>query len=168
MIRSTHQNEIFIDREGVWYFCGSEMKRKDIVQYFYKYLKRDLAGNYSIEIEDDRCNVQVEDAPYVIKGIVVARCCHSGQPYIDLSINDGSNEGLSLDAPLRIGDDNVLYCMVKKGEHEARFSRPAYYQFCEHIDYDSRRGEYRLVLNHISYPLVLMKRYNRQGSPGEK
>jgi hypothetical protein len=156
MIRSTHHNEIFIDREGVWYFCGSEMKRKDIVQYLYKYLKRDLDGNYLIEIEDDRCNVRVEDTPFIIRRVAVGFSRNSRQLYIDLSLNDGSSEGLNLDAPLRIAKANVMYCKVKKGEHEARFSRPAYYQLCEHIEYDSQRGEYRLVLNHISYPLVLI------------
>ncbi len=160
MIPST-PNEIFIDREGVWYFSGAEMKRKDIVQYFYQYLKRGPDGGYLIEIDNDRCSVRVEDTPYIVRSIVVAVSSHSGHHYIDLSLNDGSNEGLSLDAPLRIGEDNVLYCMVKKGEHEARFSRPAYYQFCEHIDYDSRRGEYRFVLNHISYPLTLRNGFNR-------
>jgi hypothetical protein len=168
MIHSTNHNEILIDKEGVWYFRGTEMKRKDIVQYFYTYLKRDLNGHYLIEIDNDRCTVRVEDTPYVIRSITVSVSINSGQPYIDLSLNDGSNEGLSLDAPLRIGGDNVLYCKVKRGEHEARFSRPAYYQFCEHIDYDSRSRGYRLILNQISYPLVLMKGYNRQGSPGEK
>ncbi len=167
MNHSTCDSEIFIDREGDWYFCGSEMKRKDIVQYFYKYLKRDLDGNYSIEIEDDRCKVRVEDAPYVIRSIDVGICHHSGRPYIDLSLNDGSNEGLNLDAPLRIGKDNALYCTVKEGVHEARFSRPAYYQLCEHLE-DDRNGEYRIVLNHISYPLVLQHMCNRQDSPDER
>jgi len=168
MIHSNDHNEILIDREGIWYFRGAEMKRKDIVQYFYKYLKRDLDGHYLIEIEDDRCKVRVEDTPYVIRSIVVGFSRNSGQPYIDLSLNDGSSEGLGLDAPLRIGEDNVLYCMVKNGEHEARFSRPAYYQFCEHIDYDSRRREYRLVLNHMSYPLMLKRGYDQKDSPDER
>jgi len=168
MIDSNDHNEIFIDREGIWYFRGTEMIRKDIVQYFYKYLKRDHKGNYLIEIEGDRCKVRVEDTPYVIRSIAVGFFQNSGKSYIDLSLNDGGIERLNLDASLRIGDDNVLYCMVKKGEHEARFSRPAYYQFCEHIDYDSRRGRYRLVLNHISYPLVLMKGCNQQDPPDER
>ena len=48
---------------------GTEMKRQEIVQYFYRYLKRDPDGNYLIEIENDRCYVEVEDAPYVIKRV---------------------------------------------------------------------------------------------------
>lgn len=165
MIHSNDYNQILIDKEGIWYFRGAEMKRKDIVQYFYRHLKRDHDGNYLIEIEDDRCEVRVEDTPYVIRSIAVGFSRNFGQPYIDLSLNDGSNEGLNLDAPLRIGEDNVLYCIVKKGEHEARFSRPAYYQFCEYIDYDSQRDKYRLTLNHLSYPLVFTRSANNKTRP---
>lgn len=157
MIDTTPHDHIFIDREGVWYFGGAEMQRKDIVQYFYKHLKRDREGQYRIEIENDRCMVFVEDAPYIVTGVDIGVCHLSHRPYIDLSLNDGSNEGLSLDAPLRIGKENILYCNVKEGEHEARFSRAAYYQFCRHIDYDVQTGSYRLVLNRMSYPLLLTK-----------
>lgn len=168
MIQSNDHHEIWIDKEGIWYFRGMEMNRGDIVQYFYNYLKKDRDGNYSIEIENDRCKVRVEDTPYVIRNIAVNFSGSSGQPYIELSLNDGSSEGLNLDAPLRIGEDNVLYCMVKKGEHEARFSRPAYYQFCEHIDYDSQRRKYRLILNQFSYPLLLLDGSNQHLPPDER
>jgi hypothetical protein len=155
MIYPDDHHEILIDKEGVWHFRGAEMKRKDIVQHLYQYLKRDHDGNYLIEIEDDRCKVRIEDTPYVIRSIEIGFSGNSGQPCIVLSLNDGSSERLNLDAPLRIGEDNVLYCMVKKGEHAARFSRAAYYQFCEYIDYDTLGEKYRLVLDDISYPLVL-------------
>jgi len=167
MTRDDH-HEIVIDREGVWHFRGTEMKRKDIVQYLYKYLQRDLNGDYSIEIEDDRCGVRVEDAPYVIRGVFISVSDNSKRPTLDVSLNDGSSERISIDTPLRIGADNVLYCLVKNGQHEARFSRPAYYQFCEYIDYDARSGEYRLILNHISYPLVWTNESRRQHSPEER
>ena len=32
---------IRIDKEGVWYYKGNEMFRKDIVKLFYQNLKRD-------------------------------------------------------------------------------------------------------------------------------
>lgn len=165
MIDTTDRNEIRIDREGVWYFRGAEMMRNDIVQYFYKYLKKDHNGHYHIEIENDRCGVHVEDAPYVVRSVDIGACQHPGRPSIDLSLNDGSKEVLSLDTPLRIGRGDILYCRVKRGEHEARFSRPAYYQLCEKIEYDPCSGEYRLVLNQISYPLLLTKACRREESP---
>lgn len=154
MLKPNHHEDIYIDKDGIWYFRGTEMERQDIVQYFYRYLRRDEEGDYLIEIGDDRCYVGVEDTPFVIRSVSVGISQSAGRPYVELSLNDGSSESLDISAPLRIGDDHVLYCRVKRDEYEARFSRPAYYQFCEHIIYDSRRGEYLLILNQQSYSLV--------------
>lgn len=157
MLNQNNQSDIFIDRDGVWYFRGMEMKRHDIVRYFYRHLKRDGDGKYLIEIEDDRCYVRIEDAPFVIKSVSIGGPINAERPYLELFLSDGSTEGLNLSAPLWIGEDNVLYCWVKRGEFEARFSRPAYYQFCEYIEYDSRRDKYILILNQKSNSLVLTK-----------
>ena len=165
MHKQNNQTEICIDKDGSWYFRGVEMKRQDIVQYFYRYLRRDSDGNYLIEIENDRCYVGVEDAPYVIKSVSVIFSKDAGWPYIELSLSDGNRERLNLSAPLRTGKDNVLYCRVRNGEFEARFSRPAYYQFCEYIVYDSRRETYSLLLNQYSYSLVLTESTNGETRP---
>ncbi len=154
MLKQNSHNEIYIDKDGIWYFREMEMERQDIVQYFYQYLRRDEEGHYLIEIGDDRCYVDVEDTPYVIRSVTVGISQSVSQLYVRLSLNDGSSERLNISAPLRIGDDHVLYCRVKRGEYEARFSRPAYYQFCEYITYDSRKGQYLLILNQHSCSLV--------------
>jgi hypothetical protein len=79
MIQSNNNLEIRIDKDGIWYFHGEEMKRQDIVQYFYQHLKKDSAGNYLIEIKNDRCLVSVEDAPYVIRSVAVSCSKNDGQ-----------------------------------------------------------------------------------------
>ena len=160
MLRQKNHHEIYIDKDGIWYFRGAEMERRDIVQYFYRYLRKDREGKYLVEIGDDRCYVDVEDAPYVIRSVSVGFSQSASQPYVELSLSDGSNEMLNLSTPLRIGNDHVLYCRVKRGEYEARFSRPAYYQFCEHIVYDSRSEKYLLILKQHSYSLVLTESAN--------
>ena len=160
MLKQTRHTDIWIDKDGSWYFQGTEMKRQDIVQYFYRYLKRDGDGNYLIEIQDDRCDVGVEDVPYVIKSIFVGFSEDNDRPHIELALNDGSKERLNLDAPFRTGKDNVLYCRVRNGEFEARFSRPAYYEFCNYIEYDSRKEKYSLMLNQHSYSLILTESMN--------
>lgn len=167
MIGSSDPNEIVIDKEGVWHFRGAEMKRFDIIQYLYKFLKRDQDGNYLIEIEDDRCRVRVEDAPFVIRGVSVAVSGTQGRPGIEISLNDGSTEGLNLESPLQIGEDHVMYCRVKRGEYEARFSRAAYYQICKYIDYDRESDMYRLVLDDMSYPLTLTGRGTGETCPAD-
>jgi uncharacterized protein len=165
MLKQNNHTEICIDKDGSWYFRGAEMKRLDIVQYFYRYLRRDSDGNYLIEIENDRCYVGVEDAPYVIKSVFIDFSKDIRRPHIELSLSDGNRERLNLSTPLRIGKDNVLYCRVRNGEFEARFSRPAYYQFCEYIVYDSRTETYSLLLNQHSYSLVLTKSINGKTRP---
>ena len=146
--------DIRIDKDGEWYFHGQEMKRQDIVQYLYQYLRRDSAGHYLIEIENDRCYVTVDDVPYVIKSLEVGFSKNDGQPCIAVSLSDGSKEDLKLDTPFWAGKDNVIYCRVKRGEYTARFSRPAYYQLCEHIEHDSAKDAYVITFNENSYPLV--------------
>ena len=39
MAELTEDHDIRIDKDGIWYFRGEEMKRQDIVNYLYKYLK---------------------------------------------------------------------------------------------------------------------------------
>ena len=165
MFEQNNRYEIYIDKDGIWYFRGMEMERLDIVRYFYQYLRRDEEGSYLIEIGDDRCYVGVEDTPYVIRSVSIGFSNSPSQPYVELSLNDGSSERLSLSAPLRIGDDHVLYCSVKRGEYEARFSRPAYYQLCEYIQYDSQRGKYALILNEHPYTLILNEDANGNTRP---
>ena len=156
MINVDDQLEIRIDKQGVWYFHDEEMKRQDIVRYLYQYLKRDSAGKYLIETGNDRCYVTIEDVPYIIRSVESCFSKNDGQPCIEISLSDGSKEELNLDIPFWTGEDNVLYCRVKKGEHAARFSRPAYYQLCEYIEHDSESDTYVVAFGNSSHPLVFI------------
>jgi len=153
--RDSHSSEIRIDKDGQWHFGKAEMVRQDIVQYFYQHLKRDEQGCYLIEIEEDRCYIEVEDTPYVIRGVTFLDSSSIGMPHIELSISDGTKEILNINDYLRIGKGDVLYCPVKNGEHEARFSRPAYYQLCERIEYNEKDDRYLLKAGHGFYPLCI-------------
>lgn len=157
MMQSNNNLEIRIDKDGIWYFHGEEMKRQDIVQYFYQNLKKDSDGNYLIKIGNDCCLVNVEDTPYVIRSVAVSCSKYDGQPCIEMSLTDGSSEELNHDTPLWTGDGNVMYCRVKRGEYAARFSRSAYYQLCEHAEYDPERKQYYINLNNRSYPVAFIK-----------
>jgi len=43
-------SDIHIDKDGLWFYRGMEMTRRDIVRLFYRHLKRDESGGYLIEI----------------------------------------------------------------------------------------------------------------------
>lgn len=147
--------EIRIDREGVWYYRDVEMIRTEIVQYFYQHLHRDPKGNYQIELNQERCSIQIDDVPYVIRSVSVEFVETDKLPRrMIITLSDGCFEELHPET-LLIGEGDVLYCLVKNKEHEARFSRPAYYQLAEYIEYDPHHDRYFLMIGDRMYALAV-------------
>ncbi|MCG6533275.1 MAG: DUF1285 domain-containing protein [Syntrophales bacterium LBB04] len=141
---------IRIDKEGVWYYKGNEMFRKDIVNLFYQNLKRDESGSYYIELEDDLASLEVEDTAYVVTAVDKLGSTAEGNERISVLLNDETLEELNCES-LRIGGDNVLYCTVKSVGHAARFLRTSYYQIAQYFDYDDAGDSYFLPLNGARY-----------------
>lgn len=141
---------IRIDREGTWHYKGNEMFRKDIVKLFYENLKRDEAGRYYIELENDLASLEVEDTAYVVTAVYKSGSRDEGNERISVLLNDETLEELDC-ASLRIGDQNILYCTVKADGHDARFLRSSYYQIAEFFDYDDAGDSYFLPLNGARY-----------------
>jgi len=144
--------EIRIDKNGTWYYNGSEMIRNDIVQWFYQYLDRDESGNYIINMLHDRCRLEVDDAPYVVQKVSPS---FSSEDEIDaLHLHLNSDEIEELDPKyLRIGKDNVLYCSIRNKRFEARFSRPSYYQLADFIRDDASDGSFYIEIKKKKYIL---------------
>jgi hypothetical protein len=141
---------IRIDKEGVWYYKGNEMFRKDIVQLFYQNLKRDESGSYYIDLENDQASLEVEDTAYVVIAVEKSGSPAEGNERISILLNDETREELDCKS-LRIGDDNILYCTVKADGHGARFLRSSYYQIAEFFDCDDGGDSYFLPLNGKRY-----------------
>lgn len=134
---------IFIDKEGRWFFQGSEMIRRDIVLLFCRHLHRDSQGRYLIRLAEEESYVDVEDTAFVISRIDLqshGEC----EPCFHIWLNDDSREVLNLDT-LFVGKGNVPYCRVKEGKFPARFQRQAYYQLAEHVHEEN--GKYVISLN---------------------
>jgi uncharacterized protein len=141
---------IRIDKDGVWYYRGNEMFRKDIVKLFYQNLKRDETGSYYIDLENDLASLEVEDTAYVVTAVNKLGSPAEGNERISVLLNDETQEELDCNS-LRIGDDNILYCTVKADGHGARFLRSSYYQIAEFFDYDDTGDSYFLPLNGARY-----------------
>lgn len=125
--------EIFIDKEGRWFYRGAEIIRRDLVQLFYDHMERDGQGRYILTWEGKPCFVEVEDTAFVVRGNDEENGAFS------LHLSDSSTEDL-LPETFSVGPDNVPYCMVKKGRFPARFTRAAYYQLAGHIEEDGGQG----------------------------
>ena len=141
---------IRIDKEGVWYYRGARMFRKDILKLFFENLKRDELGRYLIEFKGDKCLIEVEDTPFVVKTVSKHNRENRRGESIEILLSDLTLEKLDL-STLHVGMDNVLYCNIKEGNFEARFSRSGYYQIAEFIKYDEDKDAYFVPLNGRNY-----------------
>ena len=141
---------IIVDKDGVWYYKGAEMFRKDIVNLFYENLKRDASGRYIIEMKNDRCYIEVEDTPYVVRSVYKVNSQENNNESINLLLNNSDLEELD-PTTLWIGKDNVMYCCVKNNTFDARFSRAGYYQIAGLIGYNEEKDLYYLYLDNRYY-----------------
>ncbi len=148
MADATNQNEqsfeIRIDKEGVWYYNGAEMFRKEIVQLFYEHLVREQSGRYAISLPKDYCHIVVEDTPFVVKSFSLTETPEDPEGIFQIQLNNDEIEDLDLQS-LWIDDSNIFYCTCKGGRFDARFSRSAYYQLAEFIECDEETGSFYIV-----------------------
>jgi len=143
--------DIRIDKDGVWYYKGNEMFRKDIVELFHQSLERDQAGRYLIKKNEEAFYIDVEDVPYAVSSIEYS-FNEKEAACFNMLLSDNSVEELD-PATLHIGKENVLYCSVKNNLFEARFTRKSYYQLAEYIKYDSEKDRYYITLNDRLYEI---------------
>jgi uncharacterized protein len=139
-----------IDKEGIWYYKGAHMFRKDILCVFFEHLKIDECGKYLIELNEERCYLDVEDTVFVVGAVYKTKLPDDGRYQIDVLLTDDSYEKLEMSS-LYIGKDNVLYCRVKEGRFTARFSRNSYYQLAEFIEQSENGNHYFINLNGENY-----------------
>ena len=141
---------ITIDKDGTWFYNGLPIINKAIYLFFNQHLESTPEGGYRLRIEEETCPVLVEDTPFVV---VDLRRDHTteGLEAFWIRLNDETWEQLDL-TTLKIRNDNVPCCRVKKGMFPARFSRPAYYRLAEHV-VEHPDGRFSIPLNNIHHYL---------------
>jgi hypothetical protein len=142
--------EIKIDKDGIWYYNGAHMFRKEILHVFFQNIRIDECGKYLIELGTERCYLEVEDTPFVVAAVNRTKQPGNGSEQIDILLNDDSCEKLEMNS-IYTGSDNVLYCSVKEGRFTARFSRKSYYQIAEFIEQSDNGVDYFINLNDEKY-----------------
>ena len=142
--------EIKIDKDGIWYYNGAHMFRKEILSIFFQNLRIDECGRYLIELGPERCYLHVEDTAFVVAAVYKTKLPGNGREHIDILLNDDSCEKLETNS-LYTGGDNVLYCRVKEGRFTARFSRNSYYQLAEFIEQSENGANFFINLNGEKY-----------------
>ena len=143
-------SDIRIDKEGVWYYKGAHMFRKEILSVFFEHLRMDECGNYLIELGEERCYLDVEDTAFIVAAVYKTQLPDNGRAQVDILLSDDSCEKLEMQS-LHVGRDNVLYCRVKEGKFTARFSRNSYYQVAEFIEQSENGSHFFINLNGEKY-----------------
>lgn len=123
--------DINFRNDGNWYADDEVVENRKIALLFSQHVMADGEGGWVIDLGIDRQKVRVEDTALVVR--VVEGDAASG---FRLIANDEIESDLD-PATLEIGDDNVLYCTLDRGERgriRARFMRGAYYALVSHVD----------------------------------
>jgi len=144
------KSEIRIDKEGIWYYHGAHMFRKEFLCIFFDNLKIDEYGKYLIELGDERCYLDVEDTVFVVSSVYKSFSPKSRRECFNIFLTDDTMETLDL-RTLHISDNNIPYCQVKNGKFKARFSRKSYYQLAEFIEQSENEENYFIKLNGEKY-----------------
>jgi tRNA threonylcarbamoyladenosine biosynthesis protein TsaB len=146
LIERLRQSGLRLDREGRWWHEGSIIEHPRIARMLHLWLDRRDDGRYVLRFDERDetlfAYVEVEDAPYVVRTVELDKGA-AGHVEVHLRLSDESVEELDYGS-LAVGEDNALYCRVKQGRFDARFSRQAYYLIGELVEEDPLSGGFAL------------------------
>lgn len=122
--------DIRIDRDGVWYYHGSPIGRKELVRLFSTVLGRDEDGDYWLTTPAERGRIQVEDAPFMAVELMAEGSGRERTLRLRTNVDDVVT--VDGDHPLRVVVDPETgepspYVTVRPGL-DARIARPVYYE----------------------------------------
>ncbi len=146
-------SDIYVDREGDWYYRGDKIIREDILQVFLSNLRLASEGGYVIDWRGQRCALGVADTPFIITRVDRVRSEKEEREAILIRLKHLPDPEFLDPSTLRIGEGSVPYCTVRNGQFRARFSRPAYYQLAEWIEWDNDADSFYLELNGIRFSI---------------
>jgi len=143
---AVESGKISFRRDGNWYSDEERIDNPRIALLFSQSIKQNPDGSYFLQVAEERASINVEDTPFVVKGIE-----DDGKGGFMLILNDDTREAMDA-ATLEVGADNVLYARVKGGKYRARFLRPAYYHLSANFQSDGA-GRFFIQIGDKRYPL---------------
>ena len=137
--------QIQVNPDGELSHNGAPLIHPGILEMIYDSVHLE-EGRYVLRMDGRACELEVADTFFVVKSLEEK----DGNLFIIL--NSGATEELD-PASLWINEDNIMYCLVKKGAFPARFLRSAYYQLAQMVQ--ERNGGFVLVLKGKTYAVLL-------------
>ncbi len=124
-----------IDVNGTWFYHGSPIRRKELVNLFSTVVRRDLDGAYWMVTPAEMARIAVDDAPFV--AVEMAARTDGGITKICFRTNVEKWVTLDADHPLRIATDAETgeprpYIRLADDGTEALIARSVFYELVEH------------------------------------
>jgi len=150
--------DMFIARDGRWFYHGTPIPRKEMVCLFASTLERRPDGSYWLVTPCEEAEIGVEDVPFLAVELFKCNCGRNRT----ISFRTNVDEVVTLREPdqLRMaseGDSKPPYIRVREGI-EARLTRSVYYELVG-LGAEEVIGEERLFgvwSSGIFYPLGRM------------
>ncbi len=118
-----------IARDGTWYYLGSPIGRKELVQLFSSVLRHDDDGVHYLVTPVEKCSVVVEDAPFLAVRMNVAGSGREQVIGFETSVDD--QMVVDDEHPLRFetepGTDGLKPYVLVRARLEALVNRALFY-----------------------------------------
>lgn len=121
---------IRIDREGIWYYHGSPIRRKELLCLFASALRRHEDDSYWLITPQEMGPIEVEDAPFIAVELFVGG--HGQAQTLSFRTNVDEIVTVDGDHPLRVVTDPITHepspYVMLPGRREARLTRAVFYE----------------------------------------
>ena len=97
--------DIRTNRDGLWFYHGTPIGRRELVKLFASVLRRDSEGRYLLETPAEKGVIEVEDAPFLAVELSVEGIGRSRRLIFRTNIDE--NVVADIDHPLQIGRAHV-------------------------------------------------------------
>jgi hypothetical protein len=141
-----NQSGLSIARDGTFLHRGEPITHARTREVLWRSLERVPDGRYLVRIGREWASVDIEDAPYVVRGVL------AGEDGLTLVLSDGTQEALD-PATLSADAQGALHCQVKGG-HRAGFTSAAQVTLGLALEEDpDGSGRYLLTLRGTRWPV---------------
>lgn len=141
----------YLDKEGTIWHDGTEITDPRFALIVHRGMTRTDNG-FLVRCQGENCYFQVEDVPYIVQDLALHKDEKGRLRQIDLIFPGGYTETLD-PSTLTTSTENVLYCKVRNGLFDARFSRKSYFHLAPFIEENSDLQSYTLPVGGKYYPV---------------
>ncbi len=150
--------DMHIDTNGTWFYHGSPITRKKLVQLFSTVVRRDEDGAYWLITPAEMARIKVDDAPFLAVEMIVTN--DNGVKSLKFRTNVDKWVTAGPDHPIRVDIDSQTneprpYLVLSEDGTEARIVRAIFYDLVNDAEVADINGEDMLVTESAGSRFVL-------------